>query len=354
MDIVLIKQLFFQRSDYKKTDGFNSYSKDHDDILKHYKLKYPELSASVKAIHPYSQKLWDDLIHKIPSSDIVRLCQTFPPFELFIASFLFAFSKEYNCAIKLFKSCQSKLHNSLSDKIIKIFIDLQIAQLYERLGIHRKALLLLKKVYKKIHSDNTLYRHTNNFFASCCVSIGLLCCRYMNNSKLAASFFLTSTITRSNNFTFYSAETYKHYISQAFRYIGMMPYFSPQDSYIFLKSSYQMTLELYRFSADKVIQSELFHLMKDFILFLICNQFKIDLINSISKKMLLLISNLSTDLKKELTIYIITISQTLFRYYKILNIPRKAILWRCIMRYFEHYALNNDLIKQIRSNKITT
>lgn len=336
MDIALVKQLFFQRCNYKKLAGFNSYSKGHKDILIHYNLKYPELPTKTKMLNAYSMDQWNELISNISTPRIMKQCQKFPPFEMFIVSFLFAFSAKYNDAIELFRRCQSKLCKSLSDDITRIFIDLQIAQLYERLREDRKALQLLKNVYKKIQDDKILYRHINNFLASCCVSIGLLCYRHVGNPKLASSFFLSSVIIRTNNVTSYAVDTYKHYLSQAFRYIGMMPYFSPQDSYIFLKRSYSIKIELYESTADEVIQTELFHLMVDFIIFLIQNQFKTSIINRISRRMLLLIYDLPVELKIDLAPYIVNISHTLFRYYEIIHIHRKSVPWLSIIKYFEH------------------
>ena len=51
MDIGSYKNIFFLRENMVKHNGFDSHSKNPQDVITHYKLKYDEIEESMKAIH---------------------------------------------------------------------------------------------------------------------------------------------------------------------------------------------------------------------------------------------------------------------------------------------------------------
>lgn len=330
MDLDNAKELFFLREKTEKINGFDSYSKSTKDILMHYSLKYTELPQDMKSPIQYTSEHWNFICNTFVDKwdEIKRLLLS--PFEMYITAFLLAFHMEYEKSIILFRECQELLPKTLSGQMNYIFINLQIAQLFERIGKDKQAFSVLMITRATIQNNKVLFQYVHNFYASCCVSIGLLCFRYKNNPQIATSCLLTSTLIRSKYKSSYSPAVYKHYLAHAYRYVGMMSCLPHQKAYIFLQTSYNMRLELLQTFSDDITKEEMFHLESDFIIFLICNQYKNSLINRHAKALKCLIIEFSPDLKQYLLPQIKNIYNTLYRYYNILHMEDKAKKWQCI------------------------
>lgn len=333
MDIINSKYVFFLRKNNIKLNGFDSYSKNSNDILTHYNLKYEELSDNLKSPQQYKAEKWKYICSKFDNeiSEIEKYIST--PFELYITAFLLAFDVKYEKSIVLFQKCQALLPDTLYGNINVVFINLQIAQLYERIGLYHHAFSILIKTRYTISKDKELFYHVHNFYASSCVSIGMLCFRYFNTPNIAKSCILTSIIIRTKYKHTYMPSVYKHYIAQAYRYIAMMSYDSHKNAYLFLQTSYKIRQELLQIYLDDVTQEEMFHLETDFIIFLIRNQFKTSFINLHSKSLLKLIAGFSPKLREQLYSNVQNIASMLYRYYSFFQMKRKAKLWYNMMNY---------------------
>lgn len=328
MDINNSRYIFFLHEKYVKKNGFDSYSKGPRDIILHYDLKYGELADNMKAPTPFTADRWKTICTSI-NNDICNIFKLqLPPFEMYIAAFLLAFRKDYKNAIILFRRCQTLLPKTIYGQINFVFMNLQIAQLLERLGKNRQALSVLINTRALIHHDNKLFNQIHNFYASCCVSIGILCYREIKAPQIATSCFLTSTLIRSKYESTYTPSVYKHYIAHAYRFAGMMPCLTPTAAYAYMKEAYCLRTELYKGFSDDVTNEEMFHMETDFIIFLIRNHFKTGLINLHSKSLLRLIAALSPQLRNHLSPNINNIATTLYRYYSILHVGRKSTLWK--------------------------
>lgn len=260
-----------------------------------------------------------------------------PPFELYIAAFLLAFRKQYRLSIAIFSQCQLLQPDSIHGQINTVFINLQIAQLYHRLKEYRKSLSLLLETRRVIHRDSKLFAIVHNFYASCCMSIGVLCHRYLNNAPIATSCFLTSILVRSKHENTYVHPVYIHYVSRAYRYIAMMHSTIPENAITFIKSACKMRQELLTIFDDDITQEEMLHFESDYIILLIRNSCKIDTINKRAKSLLQIIVNMPSQLRWELSRYIVSIAQTLFRYYIVFGIEHKAKIWQSIAISYNSY-----------------
>lgn len=330
MDIGSYKNIFFLRENMVKHNGFDSHSKNPQDVITHYKLKYDEIEESMKAYPQYTSRKWKYMCEqKVLDASKLQL----PPFEAFITAFILSFQGRYKEAIKMHHQCQSLLPDTLDGKINAVFINLQIAQLFERMGNDGQALSLLIKTRATIQRDKSLFAAVHNFYASCCVSIGLLCFRYKKLPSIALSSFITSLLTRIKYKETYSYDVYEHYIAQASRYVGMMPVQSCQDAYAFIRSAYNIRLGLLQRFSDDVTKEEMFQLERDFLIFLIINRYKKDLVIRHSRVLLRLIVDFSPELRRHLSHHIFNIAQTLHRYYQVYMITAKADLWKHIMNH---------------------
>lgn len=325
MDIDNVYDIFFLQKDFKKKNGFDSYSKNGTDIILHYNLKYNEMSDCMKCQYKLTENDWNLLCLEVLSKAAL------PPFEMYILAFLFAFKKEYRKSIVVFHKCRDLLPNTMAGNINLVFINLQIAQLLERLEEYRQSLQILISTRRLIWNNNDLFSQVHNFYASCCVSIGLLCFRYFNRPELATANFINSVLIRIRHQSTYSSEVFNHYLSHAYRYIGMMPNCNHQKAYIFMNTAYTMRLELYKLFPDDVTKEDTFHLETDFIVFLIRNRYKVSLINKHSKSLLFLIVELSPYLRKKLLNRIRNIASVLYKYYNIYQFKKKSILWKKMM-----------------------
>lgn len=327
MDLDNTKELFFLRENFEKTNGFDSYSKNTKDILAHYSLKYVELPQDMKSPIQYTLEYWNFVYKAFVDKwdEVKRLL--FSPFEMYTAAFLLAFHMEYEKSIILFCECQKLLPKTLSGQMNYVFINLQVAQLFERIGKDKQAFSILMTTRATIQHDKLLFKYVHNFYASCCVSIGLLCYRYKSNPQIATSCLLTSTLIRSKYKSSYSSAVYKHYLAHAYRYVGMMSCLPHRRAYIFLQASYKMRSELLQTFSDDITKEEMFHLESDFIIFLIRNQYKTSLIDRHAKALQRLISEFSSELRQDLLPQIKNISNTLHRFYNVFYMNDKEKEW---------------------------
>lgn len=333
MDIISSKHVFFLRKDNIKLNGFDSYSKNSNDILTHYNLKYNELSKDLKSPQQYKLEKWNFICSQLDKGDSEIEKSISTPFELYITAFLLAFNLKYKQSINLFQKCQALLPKTLYGNINFVFINLQIAQLYERLGLYHHAFSILISTREEISKNKELFYHVHNFYASSCVSIGMLCFRNFGATNIAKSCILTSIIIRTKYKHTYMPSVYKHYIAQAYRYIAMMSYDSIEKAYLFLQSSYKIRKELLQIYSDDVTKEEMFHLETDFIIFLISNQFRDSFINSHSRSLLKLIVGFSPKLREQLYSNVRNVASMLYRYYNFFQMNRKAKLWKNMMNY---------------------
>lgn len=333
MDIKNSEHIFFLQRNMVKKNGFDSYSKSAQDIINYYNLKYEEIDKRMKAHSKLTMQNWQQIITFVcqKNFDIEKL--KLAPFEIYITAFILAFHTQYENAINTFRRCQRSLPNTIYGKINSVFISLQIAQLLERMGDCKSALSVLIRTRMAIQQDQRLFTHIHNFYASCNISIGLLCFRYKKRANIAQFNFLSSILTRNKYKTSYQTDVYKHYIAQANRYIGMMPSMSTGDAYIYMKTAYNLRVELLQTYSDDISREEMFHLETDFIIFLIRNRYKNDLVCKHARALLHLIATLSPKLRNNLQVHIGNIARTLHKFYTIYLFEEKAKQWMNVITY---------------------
>ncbi|MBS7565722.1 hypothetical protein KHS38_15020 [Mucilaginibacter sp. Bleaf8] len=286
-----MKDYFFQTTAYIKKKGFDSYSKTTDDIFKFYQEKYPELSESYKR----NRILSTDQLAKIRDhihDDEVRNMVGNHSFESYIAAFIHAMSEDYGPAEYYFNNSIALLDNSFASKVNHVFILLQLAQLYERQEKITLAFKTLKAVYVHIYTDPDLIEAINNFYASCCTSIGLLLYRWQKMPCLAGMMFFKAVKLRLNYRDKYPSMILENYLSTVYRYFSECYLLKKSDKYITLKIAYAMRLELVTNTSDEFTKSEFLHLCSDFLLFLINHKYPSKYINKIQRSVWKIVASL--------------------------------------------------------------
>lgn len=286
MDIKLIKDFFFQRTDFRKEHGFDSYSRTPGDIIRHYAGKYTELSPLYKRNAPLSVRELSEITEKVGTTEPQQLAEKYAiyaPFELYILAFLAGLQEYHSISIKYFEKTLSLLDESLPSRINKVFIRLQLAQLYQRNKAYKKSFDLLCGVYRQINQDRELMDHIHNFFASCCVSIGLLLYHHFGKSHLAGALFNHSIATRLQYRKRYAPSVVNNYLSLAYRYASTTYPVDPLRQYLMLKEAYRLRKELYLAHTDHFTKEEFTYLSFDFIRFLIKQGHKPGIINKIAR-----------------------------------------------------------------------
>lgn len=347
MDLELTKKIFFQRINYKKEHSFDSYSQGIDDIIYHYHKKYEELPFIYKRSKPLSLKDLINISKKVGDSDCVNLINEFninSPFELYIIAFIAGFQGYNLKSIEYFEICSKILDNSTPSAINKIFIQLQIAQLYEREKEYKLSFSILFNVYKVISANCVLMNCINNFFASCCVSLGLLCCQQFSKKSLAGALFLHSTLVRLKYQKNYSHSVFNNYISIVYRYMSSVYYARNLDQYITLKESYCIRYTLLQTTNDNFTKEEFSYLSFDFIRLLINNSYKISLVNKIANRLYKNISVLHYSSQNKLSSEILKIAVVLSKYYYYNNNILCFIKWYSMAKYFlSKFQIEQDI-----------
>lgn len=341
-----MKDFFFQVTSYKKEHGFDSYSKDAIDIINFYNQKYPEVSNKYKNVKPLSKSEFLSILQigeNNSKNKNIGLFELRSTFEKYIVAFLWAMNEKYEKAEYYFLDCYNSLDNSFSAKVNKIFILLQIAQLYERMGSFDRALKTLQVVYKTFYYDKELSEEINNFYASCCVSIGLLYYRIYKYQNIAGAFFNKSISLRMKYKQTYPKFVFENYISMAYRYVAQTYYDRTIDKYIYLKQSYILRSMLLNVSNDEFTKKEFSYLSVDFVNFLITNNFKIGYVNKISNNLYKVLALLKSDSKNEMAIYLTNACLVIAKYYYIKNEFYKFYKWYALLKYFKYeYHIDID------------
>lgn len=326
------KDYFFYKKNSNKHNGFDSYSKNTEDILIHYYDKFNEISFDLKCKHPIKA---DKFYAIIKSINNIKL-ESYKPFEVYTIAFLCAMSSKYNESINCFNLCLHKLDKNKHEyQVNKVFIMLQMAQLHERIHQYKESLSILLKVYKTIKYNNVLFETIHAFYASCCISIGLIYFRIYKKNTIAGWLYVKSLIIRKLYANTYPELVYKNYISSAYRYyaLTLMP---KKESYYFFKESFEIKYYILISTTDEYSKKEFIHLSYDFINYLINNRYNVSYVNKISNKMYLAISNLNKNSTIEINFELCNITLMLSKYYYYLNNIYKFYKWYSLFKHFKN------------------
>lgn len=331
-----MENYFFQTINYHKKKGFDSYSNSTEDIINFYYQKHPELSLEYKETHPLSSSQLFDIVNN-DLNDTTNLIAIDTSFEKYIIAFLFAMKHNYNAAERYFLSCINSLDDSFSAKVNETFILLQLAQLSERKLDYGKALQTLKKVYRRIKNDKDLIDKINNFYASCCTSIGLLYYKIYKNKPIAGNLFYKAIYLRTKYKEDYPPLICESYLSIVLRYSAETYYLKKQDKYNAYKTAYSLRSMLLTQTNDEYTKVEFINLSLDFLYFLISESYKIKFINKIGNHLYQCIFLLHKNSLSENNTSIIQSATMLSKYYYIEN---------DYMKFYKWYAL----LKQLKSS----
>lgn len=336
MDIKLTKDFFFQRTDFRKEHGFDSYSQTPDDIIRHYTGKYTELSPIYKRSLPLSILELSEISEKIGITELPQLRKKYAinaPFELYILAFMAGLQDYPSVSINYFEKSFDLLDESLPSQINKIFIRLQLAQLYQRQKAYKKSLHLLFVVYRQIHQNDALMDHIHNFFASCCVSLGLLLFHHFGKSKLAGALFTHSIAVRLRYRERYVPSIINNYLSLAYRYIGITYPTDPLNQYLILKEAYRIRKELYLTYTDHFTKEEFTYLSFDFIRFLIKQEYKPGLINKIARMLYKALPDLEYSSQSKMRYDLLNGALVLAKYYYFREDYLLFCRWYAVAKY---------------------
>lgn len=324
-----MKNHFFQKIGYQKKKGFDSYSKNAGDIISFYYLKHPELSPEYKKPTPLTRTEIDTILtgHS-PGLNT--------PFEKYIVAFLFAMADRHDEAEKYFLSCIESLDNSLSSAVNTTFIKLQLAQLYERKGDIPRALSTLRKVYFRFNGDAELMGTINNFYASCCVSIGLIYFRAYKNNNIAGNLFARSIHVRLKYRSNYPPLVCENYLATAYRYLAVAYGDKKIDRYVNFKTAYDLRAWLIGKTRDEFTKLEFLNLSVDLIHFLISENYNAKYINKFTNRLFKTIFSLNHDSKKESKNTLVQVGLMVSKYYFIGNDPDKFYKWYTLIKQFKH------------------
>lgn len=311
-----MKDYFFQTTVYFKKKGFDSYSKTADDIFQFYQDKYPELSPSYKRHRALSHDQLAAISADSQEDSVKHLVKNYP-FESYIAAFIHAMSGNYESAEYYFKNSIALLDDSFPSKVNHVFILLQLAQLYERQEKITLAFKTLKTVYVLIYVDPELTEEINNFYASCCTSIGLLFYRWQKMPGLAGMMFFKAVKLRLNYNTKYPPMILENYLSTVYRYFSECYLSKKSDKYIILKSAYNLRLDLVKHTSDEFTKVEFLHLCSDFLYFLINHNYPLKYINKIQKSAWKVIASFDSNSTLSNAKKIIRMAVMLSKYYYI-------------------------------------
>lgn len=312
----------------KSKNSFDDYSNSVSDIINFYKIKYGQISSALKNNTPLNQEDFDLLIKTKPETlNIAR----FRPFEAYIIAFIYAMTKQYNESIYVFNICSGMLvSKSIPAQVNKIFILLQIGQLYEREGLFKNALLTLVDAYKLFYFNKKIQLKVSNFYASCCTSIGLLYYRVYRKENIAGMLFHKAITIRAKYRQIYQSCIYQNYISTVYRYAAISYYKNKTDIYIYLKQAFAIRKNLLDQFKDEYTKKEFIYTANDFLVYLIRNNYPIKYINKMNKSIYRTTSLLNESSKAEMSEYIINICIINSKYY----------LYKDISHFFKWYSMS--------------
>lgn len=331
-----MKDFFFQRIDFKKEHGFDSYSQNPRDIIQHYMGKYAELSPRYKRNSPLTLRELTEIAEKVGKTGPNQLKEAYDinySFELYILAFLAGLQGFYGCSIHYFEKSFLLLAESSASKINKIFILLQLSQLYQRKKAYKKSLHILFVVYKQISKDRELMDHIHNFFASCCVSIGLLLYHHFGNTRLAGALFNRSIAVRLQYKDRYASSILNNYLSLAYRYASITYHTDPLKQYLLLKEAYRIRKELYLKNHDNFTKEEFAYLSFDFVRFLIQQDYKQALITKIARMLYNDLALLGYGSQNKMRTDILNTALVLAKYYYLREEYILFYKWYAIAKY---------------------
>lgn len=333
-----MKDFFFQIIDYQKKYGFDSYSKNSNDIIEFYYQKYPEVSDKYKSSKPLSKLELSNIIHGHKNIDCANstLYQINTSFEMYIIAFLWAMEKEFDKAIEYFSGCHNSLDNALSSKVNKVFISLQLAQIFEQMGDFNGARKKLFEVYKTLNYNKELGDKVHNFYASCCVSLGLLYYRIYKNENISGFLFWKSIYLRTKYMKRYPPLVFENYLSTVYRYYAQSYFDRNIDKYIFLKQAYVSKCMLLDATNDEFTKLEFSYLAFDFIFFLITNKYNMGYINKIANKLYKAINIMHSNSKNEIADNCTKLCLAISKYYFIKNDYLKFYKWYSLLKHFKN------------------
>jgi hypothetical protein len=331
LDNIDRSDLFFYKINYKKNNGFDSYSKSQKDILNFYFEKYPEVSPKYKNEKPLSIDLLNSWINKK-----IKNINCLMPFEKYIIAFLYAMNDDYLLSKKYFYICYNELDDGFEcSEINRIFILLQIAQLYQRIGEIKESLSILFQIHNKIVITQKLELTIHSFLASCCVSMGLIYLNYYQLNNIANHLFLRSIFLRLKYKDTYDLAVFYNYLTMAYRNFAISYNGKNENKLVFFKSAYKHRKELLNSTNDEFTKKEFLYLSFDYILFLIANRYKQSAINRIVKLAYLIIVLLNDESKYELSKKILTSGVSICKYYYFTENYKYFYKWYSLLKYIK-------------------
>ncbi|WP_342327955.1 hypothetical protein [Pedobacter sp. FW305-3-2-15-E-R2A2] len=324
---------FFKSVKHVDKKNFDEYSKTTKQIIDFYYGKHPELDTKYKSKQPLERDVFVNYQH-------IKVAQLAFPFEVYCVSFLYAMEESYQMAIESFFRCLEMLDDTIESAINGIFMKLQIAQLYERLRRFDKALETLKEVYTAFVSDKDLVRELNSFFASCCVSIGLLYYRYFSNKNIAGGLFCQSIHLRLKYKSNYPPLVCENYLASAYRFKALTYNIKPIDIYIDFKIASNYRYNLVKQTEDLFNRSDFLHLSYDFLYFLITENYPVKFINKIGKSTFNILVNFDDEELLSCAEISVKLSMVLSKYY---------LTMEDYKNFFKWYSLQMTVIRKTNS-----
>jgi hypothetical protein len=317
---------FFEKKGYRRQKGFDSFSKSANDILEFYYTKYPEVDSHYKTIAPLTRAFFEDIVFRDQPAELDT------PFEQYILAFLFGMAGKYACAEKSFVHSLELLDDSFASVINSIFILIQLAQLYERMGLFSSALSTLKKVYREFNKNERLFAEVNNFYASCCVSMGLIYFKFYNNINIAGHLFAKSINIRLKFERNYPPQVCENYLSIAYRYKAITYNAKKLDRYLTFKKAFILRAWLLLNTKDEFTKCQFIHLTFDFLRFLISERYAVKYINKMANSVYKAIFSLNRASMAENESLLIQTALMLSKYYYLSDDYLKFFRWYALVK----------------------
>ena len=198
-------------------------------------------------------------------------------------------------------------------------------------------------VYKKIQLTE-LMQYSNNFFASCCVSMGRLCYHCFSKKELAGGLFFRSIMVRLKYKEKYDTLILNNYLSIAYRYLSITYYSDTENQYIFLREAYRIRGELLSITSDNFSKEEFVYASFDFVQFCIKNNMKKQLIDGVVRKIYRCIVSMNEESKIKLSSFILKGSVELSKYYYCMWYLDAFFKWYAVAKYFKSkYSLVDEI-----------
>jgi hypothetical protein len=332
-----MEDYFFQKKGYDRKRGFDSYSRDANDIIDFYFFKYPELSPKYKRSVPLERKE----LNAIRDGHNDVWLDT--PFEQYIAAFLFAMDKNFEEAERRFCCCIDLLDDTLASSINAVFMKLQLAQLYERMANIEKALGMLLTVYREFKRNKELLAIINNFYASCCISIGLIYIGKRNKRHIAAGLFTQSIGIRLSYRSDYPPQICENYLATAYRYRAVALEENHIDRYIDFKTAYSLRSWLLGSTQDEFTKVEFAALSVDLLHFLISHTYTLKYINKVANRLYKVIFSLNNGSRTNNQKMLTQVSVMLAKFYFLKEEYFKFYKWHALTKELKrNFQLNID------------